>query len=413
MPSESLRATAAPRTAAHPQSVSVIGAGVMGCSIAALNIHNGIPVRLADSNHDALQIAITSLTRLAQSRHDVPPPHFCKTRATGPLLRACVDLEELAQSDLVVEAVAERLENKRQLLSSLAPHLQSHTIVASNTSSIPLKRMADCLPDRERFCGLHFCHPVEKRALVEVIRGPDTSESTVATATTYALKLGKRPVVVKDRPGFVVNRILVPYLNEALELILEGADIDALDRVAVAFGMPVGPLHFLDDIGIDVAVRTGMVACLAFPDRVVASRLLVAMYKANQLGRKTGGGFFSADADDNRLTPVAADLIAGHSRDSRQFSDEELTRRLFLPPLLEATRILEEGLVDDPSDVDVALRDGLEFRPPAGGLWRWADDVGAATLLKWLAPLQELGARFEPTEVVRSAAAKNCRLTGR
>ncbi|MFQ5735138.1 MAG: 3-hydroxyacyl-CoA dehydrogenase NAD-binding domain-containing protein [Planctomycetaceae bacterium] len=398
------------------RSVSVIGAGLMGRSIAALNVDRGRPVKISDLRSDVLDDALAMLRSRTAHDRGIPSPHLLHGAANESQIGACKDPAELAKADLIVETIAEKLEIKRRLFSDLAPHLGPRTIVATNTSSIPLDRMADCLPHRERFCGLHFFHPVERRPLVEVIRGPATSDETLAAAVDYATALGRRPVVVKDRPGFVVNRVLVPYLNEALELILEGAAVDDVERAAVAFGMPLGPLRLLDEIGIDVAVRTGMVAYLAFPDRVVPSPLLIAMYKADRLGRKSGGGFFPASieycgATGNRLSPQAAALIRRHRRALQRFSPEEITRRLFLPPLLEATRILEERLVAEPEDVDAALRDGLGFLPSAEGLLRWADCVGAGTILEWLRPLQALGPRFEPTALLSEAARQSCGLS--
>ena len=164
----------------------------------------------------------------------------------------CSD-EELAACDLVIEAIVENAEPKKKLYARLEPQLQAETILASNTSTIPITSLAEGLKRPERFCGIHFFNPVRKMPLVEVIRGKQTSDETVATAVAYAKNIGKSPIVVNDGPGFLVNRLLLPYMNEALELLLEGAEIKQIERVAKAFGMPMGPITLYDVVGLDTA----------------------------------------------------------------------------------------------------------------------------------------------------------------
>lgn len=388
------------------QSVAIVGAGAMGRSIAALNVKRGIPVTIADKRPHVLKAAQRFLKTHAESHNRARPG--TETVPPHQLVRVTEDPADLAAADLVIEAVAERLRVKRQLLVTLAPHLKPTTIVATNTSSIALSNMVNCLPHRERFCGLHFCYPVDQRPLVEVVRGTESRADTIAAVEQYAQRLDKKPIIVRDRPGFVVNRLLVPYLNEALELILEGASVDQVEKAAVDFGMPIGPLHQLDQFGIDIALQTGATLYKAFPNRVLKSSLLIAMYEAGRLGQKTGGGFFEVrEAGEARLATQSAELIEQSRRAHSHFSSEHLTQRLFLPMLLEAMRILEEQVVPSATDVDSALCDGLDFNPPYGGLLRWAENTDPRNILDWLTPLQPLGARFHPTsmllDLVRSA----------
>jgi len=256
---------------------------------------------------------------------------------------------------------------------------------------------------------MHFCHPVNERPLVEVVGAETTSPETLDRAFAFASSLGMSPIIVGDSPGFLLNRLLVPYLNEALEMLLEGADVTALDRAAKAFGMPQGPLALFDDFGIDVALAVGRSLFWTFPDRIVPSELLIAMYKAGLRGRKAGGGFFvdQAAAEAGQLAPHATELIDKRRRSNTTFSDDEISRRLFLPMLLEATRTLDESLVATATTIDQSLRDGLGMTDAYCGLFGWADSVGATTIIDWLRPLESLGKRFEPTEMLLTAAAEN------
>jgi 3-hydroxyacyl-CoA dehydrogenase/enoyl-CoA hydratase/3-hydroxybutyryl-CoA epimerase/3-hydroxyacyl-CoA dehydrogenase/enoyl-CoA hydratase/3-hydroxybutyryl-CoA epimerase/enoyl-CoA isomerase len=254
---------------------------------------------------------------------------------------------------------------------------------------------------------LHFFNPVRRMKLVEVIRGKVTSDATVAAAVTFAKRIGKSPIVVNDGPGFLVNRLLFPYLNEAIELLYEGASMKEIDRVARAFGMPMGPIALYDMVGLDTALYAGKVMYQAFPDRTVVSPLVPALVKQGRLGQKSGRGFFAYDNKKGSATddPVAEKLIASYRRTERKHSHEELTQRLFLPMLLEATRMLEEKIVRDVRDVDLGLIFGLGFPPFKGGLLYWADTLGAAKIVEMLKPFEALGSRFQPTPMLRDMAA--------
>ena len=187
----------------------------------------------------------------------------------------------------------ETLPAKLQLYAQLQRHLGPQTILASNTSTIPLQRLGRGLADASRFCGLHFCHPVQQRPLVEIVCGPQTSDATIAAAVAHARRIDRMPMVVQDGPGFVVNRLLFPYLNEALELLREGVPAESIERAAAEFGMTIGPLRLMDEIGLDTTLQAAWVLGAAFPERVVSSPLLVSLVKAGRLGQKTGAGFFS------------------------------------------------------------------------------------------------------------------------
>ncbi len=226
----------------------------------------------------------------------------------------------------------------------------------------------------------------------------------------HAKAIDQMPIVVDDGPGFLVNRLLLPYLGEALELLLEGAGIEAVERAATEFGMAKGPLRLLDEIGLDTALQGGWVLSEAFPDRIVASPLLVSMVKAGHLGRKSGVGFFSyADSprqdDDRRSGQLVEPLIAQWAHAAQQHTPDGITTRLLLPMVLEATRILEEGRVRDPRDIDLAVLFGLGFPAFRGGLLWWADTLGAARIIEMLPRLQGQGPRGQLPSLLRRLAA--------
>jgi 3-hydroxyacyl-CoA dehydrogenase/enoyl-CoA hydratase/3-hydroxybutyryl-CoA epimerase/3-hydroxyacyl-CoA dehydrogenase/enoyl-CoA hydratase/3-hydroxybutyryl-CoA epimerase/enoyl-CoA isomerase len=225
---------------------------------------------------------------------------------------------------------------------------------------------------------------------VEIIRGPQTTDATIATLVAHVKSAGRLPIVVSDGPGFLVNRLLLPYMNEALELLREGTPVEVIERAAVEFGMATGPLHLLDQIGLDTSLRGGLVLFQAFSDRIAGSPLLVAMVKAGRLGCKTGGGFFSGVSDataiDQPLAPAAAEILAPWMDRQHPSAAEMVTGRLFLTMLLEATRILEEGRVRNPRDIDLGVLFGLGFPAERGGLLRWAPGPGRR-LGSWKWPL--------------------------
>ena len=394
------------------ETVSIIGAGVMGRGIAELSVRAGMRVRICDSNTTAAEAAVEAIKN--PRRRELMIPQFFDVSDAADISAATCDAE-IADADLIIEAVSENLAVKTSLLSRIEPFLQSGTIVASNSSSIPVSQLASSLKNPSIFCGLHFCHPVSERPLVEVVGGKETSRETLERAFAFATSLGKAPIAVQDGPGFLLNRLLVPYLNEALELLLEGADVAALDRVAKQFGMPQGPLALFDEFGIDVALAVGRSLFWTFPDRIVPSELLIAMYKSGLRGRKSGGGFYLTPEAANaaQLAPRVRELIATRQRANISFSDEQIQRRLFLPMLLEATRALQESLAADPKTIDRALRDGLGMTVTYRGLFGWADAVGAATIIDWLRPIEVLGKRFEPTLQLLDAARSNHLLSDR
>ena len=239
------------------QSVAVVGAGIMGQGIAAATLKRNLPVMMADAVTAALSKGIQQvLEEVSYDKEKKQTDAQKAVRFAGLINPATVDAE-MAPCDLVIEAIVENPEVKKQLYARLEPQLSKDAILASNTSTIPIGKLAEGLKQPERFCGIHFFNPVRKMPLVEVIRGAKTSDETVATAVAYAKDIGKSPIVVNDGPGFLVNRLLLPYMNEALELVSDGAEIKAIENAAKAFGMPMGPLTLYDVVGLDTAFYAG------------------------------------------------------------------------------------------------------------------------------------------------------------
>jgi 3-hydroxyacyl-CoA dehydrogenase/enoyl-CoA hydratase/3-hydroxybutyryl-CoA epimerase/3-hydroxyacyl-CoA dehydrogenase/enoyl-CoA hydratase/3-hydroxybutyryl-CoA epimerase/enoyl-CoA isomerase len=395
------------------KSLSVLGAGIMGIGIAAAGLKAGLTVRLGDADASRLPGASEACVREAAFDAAVKGPDLARVPALSSRLSAVATDAELAASDAVVEAIIENYDIKVGVLQRLESLLAPTAILASNTSSLPITRLAKSLQRPDRFCGMHFFNPVKRMKLVEVIRGEQTSDATIAQAVALGRQLGKMPIVVMDGPGFLVNRLLSPYLNESLELIHDGQSPRAIDAAATDFGMPLGPLALYDLVGLDTAFYAGRTMYEAFPDRVRASPILPALSKWGRLGRKNGQGFFQyregvAEPIDD---PAAEALLKNYVRNEVPLTPEQMQDRLLLSMLLEACRVLEEGRVRDPRDIDLGVIFGLGFPAFRGGILFWAEQQGGDAILRKLEPWRERGGRFVPPQILLDWAAGKCSLT--
>ena len=386
--------------------VGVVGAGIMGSGIAAANARRGMTVWLADASDEALAKGIAGALEEAAYDRDAGKPTAERLREIALRLHPVAAPADYGRCDLVIEAVVENENVKAEVLPAVEKELPDGAILASNTSTIPITRLASHLARPDRFLGIHFFNPVRRMQLVEVIRGEATSDHAVASAVAYAKRLGKMPVVVRDAPGFLVNRLLLPYMAEAIELLQEGVPMDRIERLAKAFGMPMGPFTLYDVVGLDTALFAGTVLWKAFPDRIPNPPLLVQLVKAGRLGQKSGAGFFryAPGRKKGEVDPELETYLKPHRREGPEMDDAHITDRLFLPMLAEATRVLEEGLVRDPRDVDLAMIFGVGFPAFRGGLLFWGDTLGAAHVLERLGKLDYLGPRAEPTALLREFA---------
>jgi 3-hydroxyacyl-CoA dehydrogenase/enoyl-CoA hydratase/3-hydroxybutyryl-CoA epimerase/3-hydroxyacyl-CoA dehydrogenase/enoyl-CoA hydratase/3-hydroxybutyryl-CoA epimerase/enoyl-CoA isomerase len=379
----------------------------MGAGIVGAHIRRAIPAAMLDVSQAALDKGIAAITKVMESRIAIGRMSQPEMIAALAKLTPTTATSVLADRDVVIEAIVENEEAKTGLYRQLQPILKPDVILASNTSTISISRMARSWLRPENFAGMHFFNPVDRMQLVEVIRGDQTSDETVVTLVALAKKIGKTPIVVRDCPGFLVNRILFPYLNEAMVLLEEGADPRAIDQAATAFGMPMGPITLNDLVGNDTSLYAGRVVNAAFADRAAPTRILDELVAAGRLGQKSGAGFYnyargSRGVDD----PAFAALLEKVRRDHRTITQQEIADRLFLPMLTEASRCLSEGIVREPSDVDMGLILGIGFPAWRGGLLRWADEMGLTDVLEKLKQYETLGKRFEPTEQMRKLAAE-------
>jgi len=387
------------------ERVGVLGAGIMGSGIAGAHIRRGIPTVLLDSVPQALEKGVAAITKVMQTRIDIGRMKMEEMVAALGRLSTTGSLAAMADRDVVIEAVVENEATKVDLYRQLEPLLCSDAILASNTSTISITRMAQSLKQPKQFAGMHFFNPVDRMQLVEVIRGERTSDQTIVTLVALAKRIGKTPIVVRDCPGFLVNRILFPYLNESLVLLEEGAEPRAIDKAATAFGMPMGPITLNDLVGLDTSLYAGRVVNTAFADRAKTTRILDELVATGRLGQKSGAGFFNYAKGSRGADDPAFAAILDHCRtDRRNISPEEITDRLFLPMLMEASRVLEEGIVREPSDVDMGLILGIGFPAFHGGILRWADTLGLEKVLDKLKRYENLGPRFHATEQIRQLA---------
>ncbi|HVS37672.1 MAG TPA: 3-hydroxyacyl-CoA dehydrogenase NAD-binding domain-containing protein [Gemmataceae bacterium] len=394
--------------------VGVVGAGIMGAGIAGACVRRGVPALLLDVAPAALEKGLAAVSKGVMGRVEIGRMAPADAAAALARLSSSLTLNALADRDVVVEAIVENEPAKVKLYEQLEgrggvtpPLLPPSAILASNTSTISITRMAKSVKAPERFAGLHFFNPVDRMQLVEVIRGEKTDDATVATLVALAKRIGKTPIVVRDCPGFLVNRILFPYINESLVLLEEGASPRAIDKAATAFGMPMGPITLNDLVGLDTSLYAGRVVNTAFADRAPETHILDDLVAAGRLGQKSGAGFYSyakggRGADDPALTG----FLEKRRKGTRDVGMEEMTDRLFLPMLTEASRVLTEGIVREPGDVDMGLILGIGFPPFRGGILRWADTIRLPNLLERLKKYEHLGPRFQPTEQMRKLAAE-------
>jgi 3-hydroxyacyl-CoA dehydrogenase/enoyl-CoA hydratase/3-hydroxybutyryl-CoA epimerase/3-hydroxyacyl-CoA dehydrogenase/enoyl-CoA hydratase/3-hydroxybutyryl-CoA epimerase/enoyl-CoA isomerase len=389
------------------QRVGVLGAGIMGAGIAGAHIRKGISVTLLDSDAKALEKGVTGIAKNMQGRVEIGRLAAADMVAALSRLSTTATINALADRDVVIEAVIENEAVKVQVYQELQKVLPADAVLASNTSTISITRMARSVARPESFAGMHFFNPVERMQLVEVIRGEKTNDATVVTLVALAKRIGKTPIVVRDCPGFLVNRILFPYMNEALAMLEEGAEPRALDKAATAFGMPMGPITLSDVVGLDTALYAGQVVNTAFADRAKNTRILAELVKAGRLGQKSGAGFYSyAKGSRGVDDPAFAAILEKCRSGRREFTQEQITDRLFLPMLTEASRVLMEGIVREPGDVDMGLILGIGFPTFHGGILRWADGVGLAKILEKLHRYEGIGQRFHPTEQMRKLASE-------
>jgi 3-hydroxyacyl-CoA dehydrogenase len=389
-------------------SVGVVGMGSMGSGIAHAMIAAGRSVIACDSDQASLQRGSKRIHKSLDKQLAVGRISADKHKRTLELISTTTDLADLAGVDLVIEAVYEDLEVKRSVLGKIEAACGPETIIATNTSTLSLDELADGLTRPERLVGLHFFNPAQRMPLVEVIYSDATDPNVTATAMSLAKSIGKTPVLVRNREGFLVNRLFVPYLNEAFWLLQDGAEPEAIDAAMVEFGFAMGPLTLIDMAGIDILAFTDTVLQAAFPYHGGSCPIVGSLVAAGQLGQKTGSGVYRYEPGDYTRydSPAAQSIIEHVQHDTagppRNVDAEEITDRLVLRMVSEAFFILAEQIAQRESDIDAATVLGIGFPSFRGGVLKYARDLGINTVIDRLEELAErFGSRFKPCEFLK------------
>ncbi len=394
--------------------VYLIGAGVVGRAVAAAHLRAGVPFHLVEIDAARLDAAVTDLQSACgaftigrdsawgggYSRLIVPHTDDAGKPKSGGDYDA-----------LVVESVLERRDLKRDVLADAFARLSDQAgkriLLATNTSTLPLRDLIDDRYPADHLIGLHFFMPVEHRPLVEVIRGTTSCSEAISTGVAHAKRLHRDALVVADAPGFVVNRMLAPYLNQALHAFCQGASAEQIERVATSAGMPMGPLELLDWIGMETGFHAGRAMWQAFPKRIDPAPLLPGMVKAKLFGRHTGVGFYTYTGGKRsaEISAAAEARRQAYTHQAHAWTDAELRDWIFLPMLLEAACLLLDGVVAAPNDVEVAMRGGLGWRNANGWLGLW-EGVTAQDVAKALALMAERSRTFAPPAAFIDSLAK-------
>jgi 3-hydroxyacyl-CoA dehydrogenase/enoyl-CoA hydratase/3-hydroxybutyryl-CoA epimerase len=383
-------------------TLGVIGAGFMGAGIAAVAVQQGTPVRLKDTDTTRVGKGIAAVSEVLKER--LKKKQITRQQYEDQLLLVggTTDYSGFRRAELVIEAVFEVLALKHLVLREVEPILDRFAVYASNTSTIPISRIAEAAEHPNRVLGMHFFSPVHKMPLLEVIVTPYTDRDATTTAVAFGKKLGKTVIVVNDAPGFYTTRTLSAYMNEAGHLLDEGVAIDAIDKALTDFGFPVGPITLLDEVGIDVGGKVGLVLAEAFGDRAHPSESLRRVVESGRTGRKGRQGFYLYDDSGKKggVDPSIHGLLAAGAR--RQVVDAaEIQRRCVLAMVNEAALCLQEGVLRSARDGDVGAVFGIGFPPFLGGPFRYVDTVGAGSVVSQLSALNALyPGRFAPAELL-------------
>jgi 3-hydroxyacyl-CoA dehydrogenase/enoyl-CoA hydratase/3-hydroxybutyryl-CoA epimerase len=401
---DSDQGTAAP---ALPRRPAVVGAGVMGGGIAHLIADRaGLPIRVKDIRAPALATALAHAAALfdRQIRRRRLKPDDKRRRMA--LLQPTLDDAGLEACDFVIEAVVEDLAVKQRVFAELARRLPARTILASNTSSLSLDAIGQLAAHRERIVGMHFFNPVERMPLVEVVVGRHTGRDAARAVAAFARKLGKTPVVVRDSPGFLVNRLLAFYSAEAMWLLDEGFRVEDVDRAMLDWGMPMGPLRLGDEVGLDVSAKVGQILHDAFGDRLAFPAWVDHLTENGRLGVKSGLGIYRHAGGKPPAPDPSLYAQLGLRPRHRDPDLAALAERMVLPMINEAARCLEEGIVATPGALDLAMVFGTGFPAFRGGLCRWADSLGLDRVVARLeGHASALGPRFAPSAALSRLAA--------
>lgn len=393
------------------EHMAVLGAGTMGGGIAQVAADRGIAVRMKDITNEALAIGFRHASeifgkmmkrkRLTKFDYDSK-----MSKISGTL-----DYSGFKQMDVVVEAIVEDMNVKKKVIAETVKHVSPETIIATNTSSLSVTEMAEAHPNPANFVGMHFFNPVDKMPLVEVIRGPKTSDEATATIFELSKRMGKTPVVVKDGPGFLVNRLLMPYLIEAMFILQDGMSIEKVDRwYTHKFGMPMGPFRLMDEVGLDVCYKVVKIFRKSLGERIEIPKILEPLHDSKRLGKKGGRGFYLYDEKGKDLSAdksIYSEL--GLSAPTDPLTERECLDRGVFTMINEASlALIEDHIVSHPEDVDLAMIMGTGFPPFRGGLLKYADSLGTQHIAQELEVYaSKCGPRLKPSQPLANLAKNN------
>ncbi|HEY0939643.1 MAG TPA: fatty acid oxidation complex subunit alpha FadB [Steroidobacter sp.] len=397
------------------KSAAVLGAGIMGGGICYASAARGIPVLMKDINQKQLDLGMSEAKKLLGKQ--VSAGRMKQEKADGVLAAITPQLgyENFDRPDVIIEAVVEKIEIKHAVLREVESKARPDAIIASNTSSLRIDDLAKPLARPENFIGMHFFNPAPIMPLVEVVRGTKTGETAIAAVVGYATAMGKTPIVVKDGPGFLVNRVLTPYMLAFLQLVGEGVDFAVIDQVMEQFGWPMGPAYLNDVIGMDTGTHVFDIISTGFPQRLQRSQTPDAvrlLAERGRLGQKTGMGFYKYESDPagkpikQRADDTYELIAAAQPSGKRELPANEIVERMMLAMIAESAWCLEDGVVGTPEELDMALLLGLGLPRYLGGALKYADWLGLQKVVELSDRYARLGGHYSVPESLRAKAAK-------
>lgn len=387
------------------KTIGVIGAGFMGAGIANVSLAREKIVKLSDPSRESIGRALRQCRDFFKKKVDRKKLKIFELQQKLAHLSPGLSLQGFSLCEIVIEAVFEDLGLKRKILAQVENNHHKDYIFATNTSAIPIKEIAKNAQHPERVIGMHFFSPVEKMPLLEVVKTEKTADWVVARVIEFGQEIGKQVIVVDDGPGFYTTRALSFYLNEAANLLAEGASIESIDQALTDFGFPVGPITLIDEVGIDVGMHVLSTMQEAFSDRIGNPRGLAPIADSGRLGRKNNKGFYSYINGKKGSPDEAIYQLIGVSKQATNLSEQVIVDRCLLQFVNESVRCLEEGVLSSPFDGDVGAVFGLGFPPVWGGPFKYIDHVGATQIIERLRNLEsKFGKRFRPCDYLQKTA---------
>ncbi|WDG09227.1 fatty acid oxidation complex subunit alpha FadJ [Vibrio campbellii] len=386
--------------------VGVLGGGLMGAGISHVSVAKAkVPVRIKDVSNDGVLNALNYNYKLFEKQRKRRIISKAGLQSKMLQLSGGIDFTSFNHIDVVIEAVFEDLDLKQTMVADIEANAKPETIFATNTSSLPIHKIAEKAERPENIVGLHYFSPVEKMPLVEVIPHETTSEETISTVVALAKKQGKTPIVVKDKAGFYVNRILAPYMNEAAHILLANEPIEQLDGALLDFGFPVGPITLLDEVGVDIGAKIMPILVNELGERFKGPDVFDTLLNDGRKGRKTGKGFYTYKGKKKEVDKSVYKLL--NLTPESKLSDNDIALRCVLPMLNEAVRCLDDGIIRSPRDGDIGAIFGIGFPPFLGGPFRYMDQFGLKELVEKMNEFaSKYGDRYAPCDGLLTRASE-------